>query len=150
MRMDKYPLSLVGNMDKIPAFFDMVPSKCIAKKGDKEFAVRSSRSEKKHLTVVLPATADEKMLPPMISFKEKTDQTIRNLIIPTNFVIKTQEKAWMDGDLMQVWLEKIWIKHTQAECKRLGFQRSMLTFDTFAVHLTDGVEKQLLKRTPTP
>ena len=51
----------------------------------------------------------------------------------------------MNDDLMQVWVEEIWIKHTQAECKRLGFQRSMLTFDAFAAHLTDEVKKQLLE-----
>ena len=51
----------------------------------------------------------------------------------------------MNDDLMQVWVEEIWIKHTQAECKRLGFQRSMLTFDAFAAHLTDGVKKQLFE-----
>ena len=114
-------------------------------KGDKECVVCSSGSEKKHLTVVLSATTDGKMLPPIIIFMRKTDQTIRNLNTPTNFVVKTQEKAWMDDDLMQVWVEEIWIKDTQAECKRLGFQRSMLTFDAFAAHLTDGVEKQLLE-----
>ena len=139
MRIGKYPLSLVGNMDETPAFFDMVPSKCIAKKGDKECIVRSSGGEKKHLTVVLPATADGKMLPPMIILKGKTDQTIFNLNIPTNFVVTTQEKAWMDDDLMQVWVEEIWIKHSQAEWRRLGFQRSMLTFDAFAAHFRKTV-----------
>ena len=70
-----------------------MPSKCIAKKGDKECVVCSSGSEKKHLTVVLSATADGKMLPPMIIFKVKTDQIILNLNIPTDFAVKTQEKA---------------------------------------------------------
>ena len=51
----------------------------------------------------------------------------------------------MDDNLMQVWVEEIWIKHTQAECKRLGFQKLMLIFDAFATHLTNGVEKQLLE-----
>ena len=108
-------------------------------KGDKECVVRSSGSEKKHLIVVLSATADGKMLPPMIIFKGKTKQTIHNLNISSNFVVKTQEKAWMDDDLMQVWGEEIWIKHTQAEWKRLGFQRSMLTFDAFAAHFRKTV-----------
>ena len=62
-------------------------------KGDKKCVVGSSGSEKKHLTVVLSATADGKMLPPMIIFKVKTDQIIRNLNIPTDFAVKTQEKA---------------------------------------------------------
>ena len=76
-----------------PAFFDMMPSKCFAKKGDKECVVRSSGSEKKHLTVALSVTSNGKMLPSMIIFKGKSDQTIRNLNLPTNFVVKAQEKA---------------------------------------------------------
>ena len=75
-RIGEYPLSLVGNMDEAPAFFDIVPSKCIAAKVTKECVVCTSGSETKHLTVVLSATGDGKMLPPMIIFKGKTDRTI--------------------------------------------------------------------------
>jgi len=83
-------------MDETPAFFDMVPSKCIASKGVKECVVRTTGSEKKHLTVViLSATGDGKMLPPMIIFKGKTDKTIQDLRIPTGFIVKTQES--LDG-----------------------------------------------------
>ena len=102
MRIGKYPLSLVGNMDETPAFFDMVPAKCIAAKGTKECMVRTSGGEKKHLAVVLSATGDGKMLPPMIIFKGKTDRIISDLNIPAGFIVKTQEKAWMDDDLMKV------------------------------------------------
>ena len=45
--------------------------------------------KKKHLTVVSSAT-DGQMLPPMITFKGKTEQTIRDLNIPPGFIIKTQ------------------------------------------------------------
>ena len=55
--------------------------------------VSSSGSEKKHLTVVLSATADGKMLPLMIIFKGKTEKTIRDLNIPPGFIVKTQKKA---------------------------------------------------------
>ena len=34
---------------------------------------------------------------------------------------------------------------TQAECKRPGFQNSMLSFNAFAAHLTDGLKNQLLE-----
>ena len=42
MRIGKYPLSLVGNMDETPAFFDIVPSKCMRLKLPKNawFALR--------------------------------------------------------------------------------------------------------------
>ena len=48
-RIGKYPLSLVGNMDEIPVFFDMVPSKFILEKGERERVVRSSGSENKNV-----------------------------------------------------------------------------------------------------
>ena len=145
MRIGKYPLSLVGNMDETPAFLDMVRSKCIAAKGTKECVLRTSSGEKKYLTVVLSATGDGKILPPMIIFKEKTDRTISDLNIPAGFIVKTQEKAWMGDDLMKVWVEDTWIKHIPAECQKLGFENALLTFDAFAAHLTDDVESQLLE-----
>ena len=106
--------------------------------------VHSSGSEKKHLTVVLSATGDGQMLPPMVIFKGKTEKTIRDLEIPPGFVVKTQSNAWMDDELMKVWVEEIWLKHAHAECKKLGFANSLLSFDAFSAHLTDGVKAQLL------
>ena len=125
MRIGKYPLSLIGNIDETPGFLDMVPSKCISKKGEKECVVRSSGSEKKHLTVVLSATADGKMLSPMIIFKGKTEKTIRDLNIPPGFIVKTHthiQNDWMDDELVKIWIEEIWLKHINAECKKRGFE----------------------------
>ena len=68
MRMGKYPRSLVAKMDETPAFFDMVLNKSICKTGTRECAVRTSGSEKKHVAIVLSATTDEKVLPPIYLF----------------------------------------------------------------------------------
>ena len=107
MRIGKYPLSLIGNMDETPAFFDMVPAKNICKTGSKECIVRTSGCKKKHMTVVLSAAANGKMLPPMLIFKGKTERTIEKLRVLKGFVVKTQKKSWMDEELMYVWLEEI-------------------------------------------
>ena len=48
-------------------------------------------------------------------------------------------------DLMKVWVEEIWFKHTQAKYKKLSFQNSMLSFNAFAASLTEWVKKQLLE-----
>ena len=85
------------------------------------------------------------MLPPMIIFRGKTDKTICNLIIPPGFIVKTHEKVWTGYDLMKIWVEEIWFKHTRAECKRPGFQNAMLPLHAFAAHLTDVVKIQLLE-----
>ena len=85
------------------------------------------------------------MLPPMIIFRGKTNQTICNLIIPPGYITKTHEKAWTGYDLMKIWVEETWFKSTQAECKRPGFQNSILSFDAFTGHLTDIIKNQLLE-----
>ena len=145
MRIGKHPRFLVGNMDETPAFFDMVPSKSICKTGSKECIVRTSGCEKKHVTIVLSVTADGKMLPPMIIFKGKTTKTIEKLRVPNRFIVKNQAKAWMDEELMHVWLEYIWLKHTKLKLQKLGFENSLLTFDAFSAHKTDEVEAKLVQ-----
>ena len=61
-------------MDETPAFFDMILAKFICKK---ECVVRTSACEKKHVTIVLSATTDGKMVHPMIIFKSTTDKIIQ-------------------------------------------------------------------------
>ena len=39
---------------------------------------------------------------------------------------------------MEIWIEEIWLKHTQPECKRLGFENSLLSIDSFAAHLMES------------
>ena len=123
----------------------MIPSKCIAKTVMRECVVRSSGTEKKDMAVVLSATADGQMLSPMVNFKLETDQNIRVVSIPPSFIVKTPEKAWMNDNLRKVWADEIWFKHAHAECKKLGFDNSLLTFDAFAVHFNDGVKNQLFE-----
>ena len=84
------------------------------------------------------------MLPPMIIFKGKTDRTISDLNISAGYIVKSQEKAWLDDDVMKVWVDDIWIKDIRAECQKLGSENALLTFDAFAAHLTDDIESQLL------
>ena len=145
MRIGKYPRSLVANMDETPAFFDMIPAKSICKTGSRECIVRTSGSEKKYVTVVLSATADGTMLPPMLIFKGKTDKTIKKLRIPEGFIVKMKEKPWMDEGLMEVWVEEIWLKYVREVSKQVGFDNSLLTFDAFSAHKTDDVQSKLVE-----
>ena len=68
----------------------MVPEKSLMQKGQKSVKIRTSGSEKKHRTVVLTVAADGFMLPPMIIFRGKTYQTIKDIEAPEGFVIVTQ------------------------------------------------------------
>ena len=88
------------------------------------------------------------MLLPMLIFKEKRDKTIKKLRIPEGFIVKTQEKSWMDEGLMEVWVEEIWLKYVREVSKQLGFDNSLLAFDAFPAHKTDDVQSKLVKSKP--
>ena len=59
------------NMDETPVFFDLVPSKTIDTKGSKSVIVRTSNSDKRHVTVVLAIAADGAVLKTFVIFKGK-------------------------------------------------------------------------------
>ena len=77
-------------------WFDMVPQRSVVKKCTRPVVIRTSGSEKGHLTVVLAVMADGSVLPPppppppMIIFKGKTDRTIKDLVIPAGCTSKVQ------------------------------------------------------------
>ena len=94
-------------MDETPVFFDMVPEKTLVQKGQKSVTIRTSSSEERHVIVVLTVAADRFILPPMIIFRGKTNQTIKDIEAPEGFVIVTQEQAWMDESLMFIWFDQV-------------------------------------------
>ena len=66
-------------MNETPVFFDMVPEKSLVQKGQKSVTIRTSGSEKRRVTVVLTVAADGFMLPPMIIFRDKINQIIKDI-----------------------------------------------------------------------
>ena len=100
-------------MDETAVFFDMVPEKSSVQKRQKSVTIWTSGSEKRHVTVVLTVAADEFILPPMIIFRGKSNQTIKDIEAPEGFVIVTQEKAWMDESLMFIWFDQVWKSYAE-------------------------------------
>ena len=80
----------------------------------------------------------------MLIFKGKTDKTIKKLRIPERFIVKTQERSWMDEGLMEVWVEEIWLKYVREVSKQLGFDNCLLTFDAFSAYKTADVQSKLV------
>ena len=94
---------VIGDMDETPAFFDMILAKFIYKK---ECVVWTSACEKKHVTIVLSATADGKMVHPMIIFKGATDKTIQK-----NCTSKWQPmEVWINKSFKAI-LRKCWVEN---------------------------------------
>ena len=71
--------------------------------GKKSVTIRTSGFKKRHVTVFLTVAADGFILPLMITFRGKTNLTIKDVVVFEGFVIVIQEKAWMDEFLMFTW-----------------------------------------------
>ena len=127
-------------MDETPVFFDMVPEKSLVQKSQKSVTIRTSGSEKRHVTVVLTVAADGFMLPPMIIFWGKTNQTIKDIEALEGFVIVTQEKAWMNESLIFIWFDQAWKSYAEKKQKELDFNRSLMVYDAFKAHTTDDLK----------
>ena len=139
VKKNQYPLELIGNMDETPMYFDMASNTTIEKKGTKSVSIRTTGAEKRHLTVVLAASADGSMLPPFVIFKGK--RKLKNLSVPKGWVVTVQQKGWMDADLMKQWIQEIWLKYT-------GRKNALLVMDSFSAHCTEEIQ-DLLSRNNT-
>ena len=128
------------NMDETPMYFDLLLGKTVDFKGTKSIRIRTTSSEKRHLTVVLAVSAAGDVLPPMIIFKGKRAFNIQT---PPGWIVCVQEKAWMDEERMLCWIKDIYLRHTEKE-------RSLPVMDSFRVHLTNNIKKCLRKGNTIP
>ena len=133
-----FPYNLIANMDETPAYFDTVPSKTVDKKGKKSIIVRTTKSEKRHITAVLSCTATGDMLPPMIIFKGTTTRSIASVSDKNGAIIAYQEKGWMNEEIMKQWITTVWMQYTQRK-------PSLLVLDSFSAHVTDEIKSMFAR-----
>ena len=140
MRIRKYPFSFASNIDERPAFYDMVSSECIAKKGKRvcglffrEWKETSDGCIGSHGRWTNASTHDHWQGKNCPNYPWSKDFSWIHS--------QNTKKTCMDDNLAKVWVEKIWLKYIQAERERLEFQNVILSLDVFAAHLTDGAVK---------
>lgn len=129
-----FDYDFIANMDETPIYLDMVPSKTVDRKGKKTIKIRTTKSEKCHVTAVLACSSTGNMLPPMVIFKGKTARAIHGVEGSNGTLVSYQEKAWMDESGMLKWIDRIWIKYTKKK-------PSLLFLDCFKAHLTEKVKE---------
>ena len=121
----EFDKSLIINMDETPMCFDMPSSTTIDVRGKKEILVRGTGAHKRRFTITLSCTASGAMLTPFVTFKAKTDRTLKKMTYNArDIVVTNQPKGWMDSKLMQVWIQKVLVKYTKG-------RHALLIFDTF-------------------
>ena len=132
-----YDLQCIGNMDETPVYMDMLPGKTVNKKGQKSIMIKSTGHEKSRYTVVLTVMADGTKLKPFIIFKRA--KVPAKAKFPDGVVVHCNQKGWMDEAANKIWVEKIWQR------RPMGFHKppSLLVWDKFSAHLTEGVTKKV-------
>ena len=124
-------------MDETPVYQDMLPTTTVNKKGESTILLKSTGHEKNRYTVVLACMADGTKLPPMIIYKRTTRPKGD---FPSNVILHWNAKGWVDEAACKMWVQRVWIKRPGGYFNR---ERSLLVWDKFSAHLTDGVRKTL-------
>ena len=139
----QYLLQSIGNMDETPVCQDMLPRNTVDDTGKRSILIKSTGHEKSRYTVVLCAMADGTKLKPMIIFKRKTPPKWLNSKgqngFPSGVVIHWNEKGWMDEAACLKWIKEVW----GLRPGHLRNPKSLLVWDHFAAHLTDGVKQKV-------
>ena len=130
-----YDLSQIGNMDETPMTFDLPGNQTVDTVGSKTIMIKTTGHEKTHFTVVLACMADGTKLKPVIIFKRKT--LPKGAKFPSGVIVQAHPKGWMDEQGTQSWISNVWNKRPGAMLSK----RSLLVWDMFRAHLTDGCKK---------
>ena len=99
----------------------------VPESGKKSIKVRTTKSEKRHITAVLACTATGDMLAPMVVFKGTTNRCVSGVRSSEGTLVSYQKKVWIDENEMWKWIRNIWIRYTKKK-------PSLLFLDSFSAH----------------
>lgn len=128
---------VIGNMDETSILFDLLLNWIVYFKGEKIVLVKIIGVEKLYMIVVLSCMVDGIKLKSMVVFKRKIMLKEKFLV---RVLVYVNEKGWMNEDLCNVWLEKVWSIRFGVLINR----KSLFVWDMFRGYLGDKV-KRILK-----
>lgn len=128
---------VIGNMDETSILFDLLLNRIVYFKGEKIVLVKIIGVEKLYMIVVLSCMVDGTKLKSMVVFKRKIMLKEKFLV---GVLVYVNEKGWMNEDLCNVWLEKVWSIRFGVLINR----KSLFVWDMFRGYLGDKV-KRILK-----
>ena len=118
-------------MDEVPLFFDLTPDHTLESKGTKEVSIRVTAKYKVRVTLVLCCLADGSKLPPMLIFKENSGnlpKKFKDAYDNKRIILKANRKGWMTQELMDEWVQEVWVPNTNRN------KSYLITWDSFACH----------------
>ena len=121
-------------MDETPLYMDMPHNTTLAERGTQSIEVVTSGNEKSRFTVCLTITADGRMLPAYILFKNLVK--VPKVNCPDNVVINVNKSGTMNEFLICGYLQKI--LKTEVSGKEC-----VLLMDEFKAHFTTDVSNEM-------
>lgn len=110
-------LESIYNMDQTSMFFDMPPRYSVVRRGMRRNVVRASTTNtKKRVTVLLLARADGRKYRPLIVYKGVFGARVAREVqtYDDNEALHcAQERAWTDLDVLNYWVNNIWVDIVQ-------------------------------------
>ena len=140
-RSPRHRVQYVLNIDETPVYYDLTFDKTLAQRGSQEVLVRAQENTKKRITVILgiilPIDPTAKQIfkcKPMMIVKGKTERVYRDIEDRNNgkIILARNEKAWCTQEDFCTYLEKCIPEDIRG--------KSIVTWDNFAVHLTEAVQ----------
>ncbi|RZJ99490.1 MAG: hypothetical protein EOO43_26260 [Flavobacterium sp.] len=126
----------ICNVDETPIWLDMTPDHTLDFKGSKEVSLKCTTKFKVRATLVLGVFANGAKLTPMLIFKEasgKLPKKIEDAYDEKKIVLAGNRKGWMDGSLLQEWIQKVWREAIEPD------KYYLLIWDSFAPHKSENI-----------
>ncbi|KAI5152361.1 hypothetical protein ENBRE01_3223 [Enteropsectra breve] len=132
------------NMDETPVYIDMMSSRTISFKGEKNTEAHSTGHNKTRITVVLSITAEGHILKTLVILKglKKTPKCR----IPRNLIVTTSKSGTMNKEIMQLYIRTCLNQSGPFQNR----DARLLLMDEFASHKDDAVKDTLVNQRTVP
>jgi hypothetical protein len=144
--MHRHPY-LLFNMDETSMYLDAPSNRTVDEVGAKVVEIGTTHHYKSRLAVLLCVDFSGRMLTPLVVYRcyekvnfVKTHQFFKKTIMtsdgkPFEIVVTYAKKAWLNGAIMEKWLQEMYHSHLQTT--GLDVSQSILFMDNCSAHQTD-------------
>jgi len=130
----------IYNMDETPVYIDMVGSRTISFKGEKNTEVNTTGNSKSRITVVLCISKNGNMMKSMVILKGL--KKVPKCNIPSNLFVVPSNKGSMTSEIMKIWIKTCFDTTGPFNIN----SKKLLIMDEFASHKCDEVMRIFEKK----
>ncbi|NXD32577.1 POGZ protein, partial [Spelaeornis formosus] len=131
IRRQQLPPAMIAAVDELSLFLD---AEVLASDERKESALQTVGNGEPWCELVLTLLADGRVLPALVVSRGQLPQPAE---LPDSVLLESKENGCGDDEIMELWAERVWRKHT--ECRGAAGAKGMLLLDCHRTHLSEEV-----------